>query len=325
MMLNALAHFLLTTALLQIVPIDALDFERRVLATEDRVPVSVYNAFSFSSDAHLPMAKDVDRAPKKQQMNSIGVITSAVSALVVDRTSGEVLFQKNINEPRSIGSITKLMTAHVFLQSGVSLDEKVSLLSDDLRYGGVQHLSLGDTYSIQDILYASLVSSDNTATAALARLSNLSSGDFVARMNEEAAEIGMEHTQFVDPTGLSSKNLSVVSDLAKLIDESAKNELIQKITQTHTISIIGSSGRSYGLENTDELLTSFVNEPPYKIETAKTGYLPEAGYCLSALFSNEGKREIIVVVLGSDSDAGRFQDVKALASWAYDTFEWQTT
>jgi len=323
MMVQALAHFLLTTALLQIVPIDARDFEHRLLEQELTPAISMYHALSYSG-AHLPKAKDIEKAPVKQHPNSIGVVTSAVSALVLDRSSGEVLFQKNIDEPRSIGSITKLMTAHVFLQSGVGLDDRVSLLSEDLRYGGVQHLSLSDTYTIRDILYASLVSSDNTATAALARLSHLSSGDFVARMNEEAASMGMKQTQFVDPTGLSSKNQSVVADLARLIDESAKNEIIRSITQTHQISITGSSGRLYPLENTDELLTSFVNEPPFKIETAKTGYLPEAGYCLSVLFSKEGKREIIVVVLGSESDAGRFKDVKALASWAYDTFEWQT-
>ncbi len=322
-MIEALAHFLLTTALLQIAPIDARDFEYRLLGKETTPPVSLYHALSYSG-AHLPKAKDNEKAPVKQRPNSIGVVTTAVSALVVDRVSGEVLFQKNINEPRSIGSITKLMTAHVFLQSGVSLDDQVSLLPEDLRYGGVQHLAFGETYSIRDILYASLVSSDNTATAALARLSHLSSGDFVARMNEEAAVMGMSQTQFVDPTGLSSKNQSVVADLARLIDESANNETIRTITQTHQISIAGSSGRLYPLENTDELLTSFVNEPPFKIETAKTGYLPEAGYCLSVLFSKEGKREIIVVVLGSESDAGRFKDVKALAAWAYETFEWNT-
>lgn len=323
MILSVFAQLLFATAVLQITPVDARDFEMRVLATEDAVPVSIYSPFSFSA-ARLPMAKDIDRTPFKKRANSVGVVTSAVSALVLDRTTGEILFQKNIEEPRSIGSITKLMTALVFLESGPDLQERVSLLAEDVRFGGVQHLSLSDTYTIQDLLTASLVSSDNTATAALARFSHLSPGDFVARMNEEAAEIGMQETQFADPTGLSAKNQSVVSDLARLVDEAAKHELIRTITQTSTTSIVGGSGERYVLESTDELLTSFVNQPPFKIEAAKTGYLPEAGYCLSTLFSNEGAREIIVVVLGSESDAGRFQDVKALAAWTYETFEWDT-
>lgn len=322
-MLNAIAHLLLTTALLQIVPIDALDFEHRVLSSDEQVPVSVHSPFTVS-DAHLPMANDIDRAPVKIQPNSVGVVTSAVSALVLDRATKSVLFQKNIDEPRSIGSITKLMTALVFLQSGVDLQEQVQLVPDDLRSGGVQHLSLGDTYTVQDILYASLVSSDNTATAALARLSHLSPGDFVARMNEEAAEIGMRHTQFMDPTGLSSKNQSVVEDLARLFDEAGKNPLIQQITQTAKTSIQGGSGRAYEIVNTDELLTSFVNEPPYKIEASKTGFLPEAGYCLGVVFSHQGEQQIIVVVLGSETDAERFQDVKALTAWAYETYQWET-
>lgn len=323
MILNAIAHLLITTALLQIVPMDARDFEQRARSSDARVPISLQKAFS-SADAHLPMAQDVDRAPVKVQVNSVGVVTSAVSALVLDRTTGTVLFQKNIAVPRSIGSITKLMTALIFLQSGVSLQDRVSLLPEDVRSGGVQHLSLGDTYTVQDVLYASLVSSDNTATAALARLSHLSHGDFVARMNEEAADIGMRHTQFVDPTGLSSKNQSIVEDLARLFDEAAKNDLIRQVTQTQKTSLLGSSGRVYDLVNTDALLASFVNEPPFKIEASKTGFLPEAGYCLGVVFSNEGERQIIVVVLGSETDAERFQDVKALTAWTYETYQWQT-
>jgi len=323
MMLTALANFLLTTTLLQMIPIDALDFERRALSTEEIVPISVHSAFSFSN-AHLPMAKNINHAPTKRKVNSIGVVTSARSAIVLDRTTGKILFQKNIDEPRSIGSITKLMTAHVFLQSGADLDEEVSLFADDVRFGGVQHLSLGDTYSIRELLYASLVGSDNTATAALARLSHLSLGDFIARMNEEAALIGMEHTRFVDPTGLSSKNQSVVYDLARLVDEAGKNDLIRTITQTQNISIQAESGQVYELTNTNDLLANFINKPPYKIEAAKTGYLPEAGYCLSVLFSENNEHEIIVVVLGSQSDAERFQDAKALASWVYETYQWET-
>ncbi len=324
MIVSALAHLIFATTILQIVPIDASDVENRVLSTQSFVPVSVYNASSFST-ARLPMARNVDQAPTKRKINSIGVVTTAVSALVLDRQTHTVLFQKNINEPRSIGSITKLMTALVVLESGIDLQQRVTLLAEDLRFGGVQHLSINDTYTVQDLLYASLVSSDNTATAALARLSRLSMGDFVARMNEEAAEIGMEYTQFVDPTGLSAKNQSVVYDIARLLDEVAQNAWIRTMTQTSTVFITGGSGRVYELNNTDELLSSFVNQPPFKIEAAKTGFLPEAGYCLGTLFSNEGGREIIVVVLGSNSDAGRFQDVKALAAWAYETYQWETS
>ena len=176
---------------------------------------------------------------------------------------------------------------------------------------------------IHDLLLASLVGSDNSATAALARLSGMSLGDFVARMNEVAAEIGMVQTTFVDTTGLSSGNRSIVSDVAKLLDHILENEDIQEATQYASISFTGASGVVYSISSTDELLNSYLNLDPYRIVGAKTGYLPEAGYCLGTIFSENEENEIIVVVLGSETKQGRFQDVKALAAWTYKVFDWE--
>jgi D-alanyl-D-alanine carboxypeptidase len=69
---------------------------------------------------------------------------------------------------------------------------------------------------------------------------------------------------------------------------------------------------------------SFVNQAPYEILGGKTGFLPEAGYCLGSIFSHDGAGEVIVVVLGSETKEGRFQDVKSLAVWAYQTFDWSS-
>jgi D-alanyl-D-alanine carboxypeptidase len=176
--------------------------------------------------------------------------------------------------------------------------------------------------TVGDLLRASLVGSDNSATAALVRLSGLSEGDFVGRMNEMAADIGMRATTFYDPTGLSADNRSVASDIARLIDEALKVDVVREATQLPYASFQGASGRAYAVETTDDLLNSFLNAPPYKIVGGKTGYLPEAGYCLGSLVSENGGHEIIVVVLGSETITGRFQDVKALAAWAYKAFEW---
>jgi len=214
------------------------------------------------------------------------------------------------------------MTAYVFLQGNPDLNALAAIESVDYRAGGRLNFSIGDTVTVGDLLMASLVSSDNSATTSLVRLSGMSQGDFVARMNEVAASIGMEHTTFADETGLSTKNQSVVTDLAIMLDHFLKNDTLRAFTQVASTTVVGASGRSYLLESTDELLTTFVNQDPYKIELAKTGYLPEAGYCLSTVFSYNDDQEIIVVVLGSDSKIGRFQDVKSLAVWAYDTFSW---
>lgn len=322
MFIKLISQLLVATALFQFFPADAGELE--LYATQ---PESVERHFDLLEtyehlSQRLPAAADRNRAPVKVDVTSMGVVTTAQSAIVVDRTSGEVLFEKNIHDPRSIGSITKLMTAYVFMQTNPDLDAEATLLSEDVRLGASMKLPVGETVTVRNLLEASLIGSDNTSTAALARLSGMPLSDFIARMNESAALMGMQQTTFADTTGLSSNNRSVVTDLVTMLDEILKDETIRDITQIPEIVITGASGRQYYIDSTDELLETFVNEPPYEIVGAKTGFLPEAGYCLGTIFDHENAGELIVVVLGSESKSGRFQDVKSLAVWAYDVHEW---
>jgi D-alanyl-D-alanine endopeptidase (penicillin-binding protein 7) len=323
MMFRVLAQLVLATTLLQFFPADNGVIERYATLPEssDR-SVSVVQEAVASLDPMLFGVEPIDLSPAKVDVTSVGVVTSAVSAIVMDRRTGEILYEKNSDQARSIGSITKLMTAYVFLQGNPDLDARAAIVSDDLRYGGIQHIGLNDEVAVRNLLYASLVGSDNSATAALARLSGLPLGDFIARMNETAAEFGMQNTTFADTTGLSSHNRSVAPDIAKLLDHVLTQEVIKDATQQPVISFVGSSGRAYSIASTDELLYSYLNEDPYAIIGAKTGFLPEAGYCLGTIFSKHDRSEIIVVALGSETKLGRFQDVKALAAWTYKVFEW---
>ncbi len=323
MIVKIFSQLIIVSTFLQLFPVDAKDLEILVnpVRASEIESISAYTPFSIPQ-AHLPQSQDAERVPKKVRPNSLGVITSAVSAVVVDRASGAILFQKNIDEPRSIGSITKLMTAYVFLLSNPDLNKSAEILPVDVRYGGRQHVAINEQVTVRDVFLASLVSSDNSATTALVRLSGYSEGDFVSKMNEEAARIGMSSTRFVDPTGLSSKNQSVVLDISKLLDTAANNQIIQDATQSPSVQITSQSGRTFFSESTNDLLNSFINQDPYQVEVAKTGYLPEAGYCLGSMFSKNDNQEVMVVVLGSNSDVGRFQDVKALTAWVYDTYTW---
>lgn len=322
MLIRLLSQLALATTLLQLYPADAGVVERyATLPVSEMRPVGVYDALSLMN-RRLPVAPDADRAPTKVEPTSVGVVTSAVSATVVDRSTGMVLYEKNGDEPRSIGSISKLMTAYVFLRGNPDLDAPAVIVPEDVRSGGVQHVSVNDTVTVRDLLRASLVGSDNSATAALVRISGMREGDFVGRMNEMAAEIGMRATTFLDPTGLSPDNRAIVSDVARLLDAALSVDVIRETTQMSSASFVGASGRVYSIRTTDDLLGSFLNQAPYAVVGGKTGYLPEAGYCLGSLVSENGGHEIMVVVLGSETIAGRFQDVKALAAWAYKAYEW---
>lgn len=321
--MRLLAQLVLSTTLLQMYPADAGVLEQWATLPESsvRTAPSITRAFSLMYGS-LPDMKDVSRAPVKVDTTSVGVVTSAVSAIIVDRASGETLFQKNVEEPRSIGSITKLMTAYVFLETNPDLEAKAHVASEDVQYGGVQHVQVGDDVTIHDLLRASLVGSDNSSTQALVRLSGMAEGDFIARMNETAAEIGMRATTFRDPTGLSAENRSIPTDLVLMLDHILRNDTIREATQHAAVTFSGASGRVYTVESTDELLSTFLNQDPYRIVGGKTGFLPEAGYCLGTIISENNGHEIIIVVLGSETNQGRFKDVKSLAAWAYRVFDW---
>lgn len=318
MILKFLTQLIFASTLLQLFPVDVNDVQRLATQPDQQAP-SLYNFFTLPN-AHLPVSADA--TPVKIHPNSLGVVTSAESAIVVDRRTKQILFQKNIDAPRSIGSITKLMTAFVFLSTNPDLSAPAKLQAEDYRAGGVQHLAFGDDATVKDILYASLISSDNSATASLARLSGMSIQDFVSKMNKTAVSMGMEHTHFEDPTGLSPRNESVVADLVKLLDVVAQNEIIRDATERDQFTITTASGNTFNLKSTDQLLSSFVNQKPYRIIAGKTGYLPEAGYCLGTVLNHEGSGDVIVVVLGSETNADRFQDIKSLAVWSYQTFKW---
>jgi D-alanyl-D-alanine carboxypeptidase len=323
MIVRLLAHMILATAFFQMFPRDAGVLEQWATLPESsmRETVGVPQAFSLLYGS-LPAAASMDRVPHKVDATSVGVVTSAVSAVIVDRATGQTLFEKNADEPRSIGSITKLMTAYVFLETNPNLDAPAQIEPQDVQPGGMQHVQVGDVVTVRDLLRASLVGSDNSATQSLVRLSGMPEGDFIARMNETAAELGMQSTTFMDPTGLSPDNRSVAPDVAHMLDQVLRNDIIRETTEQSLVTFTGASGRLYQVETTDELLDTFLNRDPYKVVGGKTGFLPEAGYCLGTVVSENGGHEIMVVVLGSETKEGRFKDVKALAAWAYKVFAW---
>ena len=150
--------------------------------------------------------------PKKVALRSNAV-------LVVDAATGEVVMDKNGDAVTPIASITKLMTAIVILESGLDLQLPVSLTRDDvdLKKGSRSRLRTGASLTRDELLLIALMASENRAAAALGRSYPGGTQAFVAAMNEMAAELGMNDTRFVDPTGLSPQNVSSARDLSKLV------------------------------------------------------------------------------------------------------------
>lgn len=322
MITKALSHLLFAASIVNFFPIDGAILELQ--AGVDVPADTVVSSLIHGPAATLPIAADrVIPPPKKIDLQSFGVVTSAQSAIVVDAASGATLFAKNPNEVRPIGSISKLMSALVFLETNPDLDEYVTVTPDDFAGTGRVYLYYNDPVRLEDVLGASMVGSDNTATLALVRLSGLSYDEFVARMNAKALELGMLESRFEDPSGLSVHNVSTVGELSVLLAEAKKHEEISQFMTDATLNVQQSSGRVAVIPSTNLLLTSPLNTGEYQVTAGKTGYIPQAGYCLATAVEHDSN-EVYIVVLGADEIEARFEDAMDLAGWTFQTFEWQT-
>lgn len=259
-----------------------------------------------------------DSAPAKKGVKSSTKTPSlslrARAAIVMDTESRLILYSKNLTEKRPIASLTKLMTALVFLETKPDLGEPLILQYEDRAdRGGKSLFRAGETFHLMDLLYAALMSSDNLATKALARSTGLSSAEFVARMNLKAESLGLSATRFADPTGLDQQNISTALDCAKLLMFALEDSLIAKLTATkqHTIrSLI--RRRKIVLQNTCRLLN-------YRSEIlgAKTGFIKRSGYCLVTCAVNSSGKKLTFVVLGAPSNYSRFRDMQRLMDWSF--------
>lgn len=230
---------------------------------------------------------------------------SAPSFLVVDLDTKEVLHDSGPDAPRSIASITKLMTAIVVLKSDLDLDSNILITKND-RVSSTA-LVVGKSYTRRQLLLLALVKSDNGAAHALARSYPGGVDNFVEEMNHTATQhIKMSKTRFVDSSGLDSGNKSTATDLIKLVLYGQQFKFIREASDMSSVTI---GKRMYG--TTNRMLKSGWN-----IVIAKTGLTNAAGQCFVAIWEDRGHR-LGMVILGSshrwvDSQNLRIQALSAI-------------
>ena len=238
----------------------------------------------------------------------------AEAAIIYDPIKGEVIWEDNSNASRSIASITKVMTAVVFLESLPDLEETVQVERADVRRASTTYLRNREELKVGDLLHLALVASDNAAARVLARISIWGSEGFVQRMNEKASALGLSGTTFADPSGLDAQNVSSALDVSRLIVYASGNEQISKIMQKRYYRV-QTNRRSVRVRNTNRLLADDLD-----ILGGKTGFIRKAGYCLATLINLPNVGPVAVVVLGAWSNSDRFNETHLLANWASTQF-----
>ncbi len=232
-------------------------------------------------------------------------------AMVIDQQTGEAIFQKNADAVLPIASITKVMTAMVVLDAGLSGADvlEVTEADRDTERHSSSRLPIGSRLSRAELLNLALMSSENRAASALSR--NYPGGQvaFVRAMNAKAAAIGMSDSHFSDPTGLSSDNVANARDLARMVRAASAYPLIRQYS-TASEATVDLGPRQVTFRSTNRL----IDDPAWEIGMQKTGYISEAGKCL-VMQARIESRTMIIVLLDASGAQSRFADAQRLRRW----------
>lgn len=244
----------------------------------------------------------------------------AKSVVLIEAATGQVLYAQNPDERLAIASITKIMTlllaAEEMKAGRLSFEDTVVASYHAFSMdGSVIWLNEGEKMSVYDICRSIVISSANDACVALAEHIAGSEEEFVKRMNKKAEELDMTDTNFVNCTGLDTENhFSTATDVAKMAAELRKYDYYDEFLLTRLTYVREGTGRETQLLNTNRLLG-------YEgITGLKTGTTDNAGYCFTAT-AKRGEMELVAVVLGAETDEGRFETAESLLDYGFNGFE----
>jgi D-alanyl-D-alanine endopeptidase (penicillin-binding protein 7) len=292
-----------------------------------RIPALIFGFLvaggAAAGDVQVAMidATDGDASPRIAParlwdgLDAAAVELRSEHVLVMDRFGNEV-YAKGADDPVPIASITKLMTAMVILDSGLPLDEPVTITREDrdlLKLTG-SRLAYGATLSREEMVRIALMASENRAASALARTYPGGKEAFVRAMNAKAKELGMHQSRFADSTGLHAGNRATARDLERMVRAAYRYPLIREATTTERALVHPYTNRGplrYG--NTNRLLR---NER-WRIELSKTGYINESGRCL-VMHADIAGQPLVIVFLDAFGKLTPFGDSNRLRDWIED-------
>ena len=233
------------------------------------------------------------------------------AAGVLMASDGRILWSRSPDEERAMASTTKIMTAIVALENA-SLDEPIVVSQRAATIGeAAARLKAGETYPLRTLLEAMLVKSGNDASVAVAEHIGGSVEGFAAMMNDKAAQLGLEHTSFVNPHGLDAPgHYTSAADLATLARYAMANDEFRRMVALESVVIEASAGPQE-LENGNLLIGTLEGATG-----VKTGWTSRAGYSLVAS-AERGGIELFAVVLGTQDEMERFQQAGLLLEWGF--------
>ena len=245
---------------------------------------------------------------------------NAKSAIMIEATTGEILFQKNANEKLAPASMTKMMSMLLIMEEiekgNLKWEEEITASENASKMGGSQiFLKAGEKMTVTDMLKGIAIASGNDATVAMAERIAGSEENFVKKMNAKARELGLKNTNFVNSTGLTADNhYSSAYDMSLIAKELIKHEKILEFTGTYEDYLRKDTDNPFWLVNTNRLVRFYQG-----VDGLKTGFTDEAGYCLTATAKKDNMR-LITVVMNEPTTSSRSSDTTKMLDYGYNVY-----
>lgn len=296
----------------RVVDLDAVAFSRLASLGQGTVRVAV---------ERLPQTSTTTSS-SSTAVSPTDVSIQAKAALILNSADKEVLWSKAKDSALPLASLTKLVAVKVFLDTKPDLsrvvaysvaDEEKNALYVNPSESARLKLQDQDQITIKDLVYASLIGSTNNTVESLVRVSGLNRDAFIQRMNELVKSWGATHTHFVEPSGLSPRNVTTPEEYAIIARQAFLDDTIANVSvlSEYTVTTINTK-KSHTFKNTNLL----AREKDSPLLGSKTGYLTEAGYCLATKWPTAKDKNIIVVLFGAPSRQASIDDTKKLVALA---------
>ena len=252
------------------------------------------------------------------------LLANAKSGLLVEVSTGNIIYEKNMNERVAVASMTKMMGMILVMEAledgKLRLDEKVKASKNASDMGGSQiWLEEGEEMTVSDLIKGVMMASANDGIVCLAERVGGTEEKFVSMMNEKAKTLGLKNTNFVNPTGLDEENhYSSAYDMSIIARELMKHEDIFNYTSVYEDYLRQGTSNEYWLVNTNKLIKTYSGA-----DGLKTGMTDNAGYCMAVTAKRNGMR-LLAIVLGEENGKVRNAETAELLDYGFNLYELDT-
>lgn len=249
--------------------------------------------------------------------SSVNLAENARSAILIDASTGKILFEKNSHEKIAPASMTKMMSMLVIVEAiedkVINWNDTITISENASKMGGSQILlEIGEQMKVSDLFKGVAVASGNDAVVALAEAVAGTEDEFVKMMNKKAKELGLKDTNFKNPHGLDEANhYSSAHDMAIIGKELVKHEKVLQFTSIYEDYLRKGTDKEFWLVNTNKLVRFYTG-----VDGLKTGYTKEAGYCLTATAKKNDMR-LVAVVMGEETNTLRNSEISSMLDYGF--------